>query len=146
VIAFCNAPALFVDFYNANDPAAAAALVEARVSLAFVDHAPIFGASPDKSGFAQAVAGMNQAFRQDYQVERMITEGAMRVAIWRSISIHIGPILGVLPTGKTLTVTGITAYEVTDGLITGHWEQFDALTNLTALGIFPPLGGRGETS
>lgn len=134
---FADTPGLFADFYNANDPAVAAAFVEARLSPAFVDHAPIFGAPPTKAGFAHAVAGMNQAFRQDYQVERTISEGAMRVAIWRSEATHIGPLLGVAPTGKIISVTGITAYEITNGLISAHWEQFNALSILTALGIVP---------
>ncbi|WP_404366011.1 hypothetical protein AB5I39_10015 [Sphingomonas sp. MMS24-J45] len=54
---------LFADFYNANDPQAAARLVAERVAESFVDHAPIFGASPDKAGFAGAVSAMNAAFR-----------------------------------------------------------------------------------
>lgn len=137
---FVDTPGLFADFYNANNASAAAALVEERVAAAFIDHAPIFGALPDKAGFIKAVSVMNQAFRQDYQVERIVSEGAMRVAIWRSHATHIGPILGVAPTGKSITVTDITAYEISDGLITAHWEQFDALTILTALGIIPSVG------
>lgn len=130
-----NTPGLFSDFYNANDPTKAAALVEARVSPSFVDHAPIFGVPSDKAGFKQGVTVMNQAFRQQYDVERIVSEGSMRVAIWRSTATHIGPLLGVPATGKSFIVTGITAYEIADDLITAHWEQFDALTILTELGI-----------
>jgi predicted ester cyclase len=131
---------LFADFYNANDPQAAAGLVAERVSDSFVDHAPIFGAATDKAGFGGAVSAMNAAFRQDYVVEHLVSEGQMHVAIWRSQATHVGALLGVEPTGKTFTVRGITAYAVENGLITAHWEQFDAVTILTELGIIPAMG------
>ncbi|WP_406640193.1 hypothetical protein [Pectobacterium brasiliense] len=34
----------------------------------------------------------------------------------------------------------MTAYSLSDGKITGHWEQFDQLAMLQALDIIPTFG------
>lgn len=131
---------LFSGFYNVNDPARASALVAERVADRFVDHSPAFGAPPTKQGFAGTVAFINSAFRQRYSVERVVRQGDTQVAIWRADVEHVGQFLHVAPTGKAFSIQGLTAYEVNDGQITAHWEQFDVLTILTTLGIVPPPG------
>jgi predicted ester cyclase len=50
----------------------------------------------------------------------------------------VGAFFGVPPTGARLTVRGLTAYELRDERIVGHWEQFDVPAILSALGLFPP--------
>lgn len=132
---------LFADFYNGNDPAAAAQLAQERLTDDFVDHSPVFGATPDKAGFVGSVGFINSAFRQNYHVERMIEQGDTVVAIWTADVEHVGQFLHVAPAGKRFRISGITAYALRDGRIAAHWEQFDVLAILTALGIVPPLGG-----
>lgn len=132
---------LFTGFYNVNDPEAAARLAEARLADDFVDHAPAFGATPDKAGFAGTVAFINGAFRQTYHVERMVEQDDVVVAIWHAEVEHVGAFLHVAPTGRRFRVNGITAYALSDGRVTAHWEQFDILAILTALGIVPAPGG-----
>lgn len=132
---------LFADFYNCNDPAVAARLAEERLADDFIDHSPVFGATPDKAGFIQSVGFINSAFRQHYHVERMIEQGDTVVAIWTATGEHVGQFMHVAPTGARFPLKGITAYALRDGRITAHWEQFDVLAILTALGIVPPLGG-----
>ena len=132
---------LFTDFYNGNDAAAAMQLVADRVSDSFVDHSPVFGATADKAGFAGSVGFINTAFQQKYNVLRMIEEGNTVVAIWDADVTHVGPFLHLEATGRSFRLEGITVYELNNGLVTAHWEKFDVLTILTALGIVPPLGG-----
>ncbi len=132
---------LFAGFYNVNDRAAARKLVAERVSDHFVDHSPVFGASPDKVGFADTVAAINSAFAQEYRIVRTIEQGDTVVGIWEAAVEHVGPFLGVPPTGRQFRLQGITAYALRDGLVTDHWEQFAVVKILTELGILPPLGG-----
>lgn len=131
---------LFADLYNVNNPARAAGLVEGRVAPSFVDHTPAFGAPPNKAGFAATVSMINAAFRQAYRVERVVSQDAVHVGIRSAEVEHVGPFLGVPPARACLTVRGITAYELRDGWIVGHWEQFDVPAILGALGLFPPAG------
>lgn len=132
---------LFTGFYNVNDPVAATRLATERLADNFVDHAPAFGATPDKAGFTSTVGFINSAFRQTYHVDRIVEQGDTVVAIWHADVEHVGKFLHVEPTGRRLLLKGITAYSLEGGLVTAHWEQFDVLSILVTLGIVPPLGG-----
>lgn len=132
-------PDLFTGFYNINDPERASRVVSQRLAESFVDHSPAFGAPPTKAGFDASVRFINSAFRQKYQVDRMIEQGDTVVAIWHADTEHVGQFLHVPASGKRFVVKGITAYSLSDGKITAHWEQFDQLAILTVLGIVPRL-------
>lgn len=131
---------LFTGFYNSNDAEIASQLVEQRLSGSFKDHSPVFGAEPTKAGFEASVKFINSAFKQVYHVDRMIEEGDTVVAIWHAKVEHVGEFLHLPATGKQFSMNGITAYSLSDGKITGHWEQFDQLAMLQALGIIPAFG------
>jgi len=132
---------LFAGFYNVNNPEAATRLVAERVADDFVDHAPAFGATPNKAGFAKTVGFINSAFRQVYHIDRLIEQGDTAVAIWHADVTHVGQFLHVAPTERSFRLNGITAYAIRNGKITAHWEQFDVLAILVTLGVVPPLGG-----
>lgn len=131
---------LFTGFYNSNDAEIASQLVKQRLSGSFKDHSPVFGAEPTKAGFEASVRFINSAFKQVYHVDRMIEEGDTVVAIWHAKVEHVGEFLHLPATGKQFSLNGITAYSLSDGKITGHWEQFDQLAMLQALGIIPAFG------
>lgn len=131
---------LFTAFYNSNDAEIASRLVEQRLSGSFKDHSPVFGAEPNKAGFKASVRFINSAFKQVYYVDRVIEQGDIVVAIWHAAVEHAGQFLHVPATGKHFSLNGITAYSLSDGKITGHWEQFDQLAMLQALDIIPTFG------
>ncbi|AGN88258.1 ester cyclase [Enterobacter sp. R4-368] len=131
---------LFTAFYNSNDAEIASQLVEQRLSGSFKDHSPVFGAEPNKAGFKASVRFINSAFKQVYYVDRVIEQGDTVVAIWHAAVEHVGQFLHVPATGKHFSLNGITAYSLSDGKITGHWEQFDQLAMLQALDIIPGFG------
>ena len=45
--------------------------------------------------------------------------------------------MGVAPTGKQVTVTGITISRIADGKIAEEWTNWDTLGMLTQLGAIP---------
>jgi predicted ester cyclase len=51
---------------------------------------------------------------------------------------HLGPFLGVEPTGKTVRIRGIHHVRIRDGRITEHWQGPDILAMLVDMGLFPP--------
>lgn len=54
---------------------------------------------------------------------------------------HLGSFMGVPPTGKKLSWTGIIIYRIDDdGKIVERWQDFDALGMLTQIGVIPPMG------
>jgi predicted ester cyclase len=53
-------------------------------------------------------------------------EGFVFVA-WTWTGTNVGPIGGMPPTGRLLTMSGATVYFVSDGKVTGHWQVVDRL-------------------
>ena len=51
---------------------------------------------------------------------------------------HLGPFLGVAPTGKRIRIRGIHHVRVRDGRIVEHWQGPDILAMLVDMGLFPP--------
>jgi predicted ester cyclase len=51
---------------------------------------------------------------------------------------HLGPFLGVEPTGKIIRIRGIHHVRVRDGRIVEHWQGPDILAMLLDMGLFPP--------
>ena len=54
---------------------------------------------------------------------------------------HLGPFLGVAPTGRTVRIRGIHHVRVRAGRIVEHWQGPDVLAMLIDMGLFPPTGG-----
>src|SRR5437868_2420168 len=53
----------------------------------------------------------------DASIEDEIAEGDKVVVRWRMGGTHTGELMGIPPTGKQVTWTGITIYRLTDGKI-----------------------------
>jgi predicted ester cyclase len=51
---------------------------------------------------------------------------------------HLGPFLGVPPTGRSVRFETVDAMRVRDGRITGHWGVANLLSLMTQLGALPP--------
>ncbi len=51
---------------------------------------------------------------------------------------HLGPFLGVEPTGRTVRIRGIHHVRLCDGRIVEHWQGPDILAMLVDMGLFPP--------
>ena len=51
---------------------------------------------------------------------------------------HLGPFLGVAPTGKAIRIRGIHHVRVRDGRIVEHWQGPDILAMLVDMGLFSP--------
>ena len=56
---------------------------------------------------------------------------------------HTGMFLGIAPTGRQVTVTGISIYRVANGKIAEEWFQQDFLGLLQQIGAAPMLGPGG---
>lgn len=99
------------------------------------------GTPPGPDGFKQLVR-MYRAAVPDVQVilEDLIAEGDKVVERWTARGTHRGELWGVAPTGKFLTVSGITIWRVIDGKVLERWENCDALGVFQQLGAIPPLG------
>jgi steroid delta-isomerase-like uncharacterized protein len=70
-------------------------------------------------------------------VEDQIAEGDVVVTRWSATGTHRGDLQGIPPTGKRVTVAGLTMDRIVNGKIVEEWEQFDQVGILQQLGVIP---------
>ena len=70
-------------------------------------------------------------------VEDVIAEGDKVAYRWSFRGSHQGELMGIPPTGKEVTITGITVDRISGGKIEEEWNNFDQLGVLRQLGAVP---------
>ena len=117
------------------------ALIDEVYSPDYVDHTPN-GPGPGLEGLKQYFMMYRTAFPDaHYAVEDQIAEGGDKVVTrWSVRGTHQGPLMGIPPTGKQGTVTGIGITRFEGGKIVEVWSEFDALGMFQQIGlmILPP--------
>lgn len=99
----------------------------------------------DEAGFRANHRQMLQAFPDTrMRILQQVAEGDLVVSRWEVKATHTGPLMGIPPTGKAITSSGIIITRVEDGRAVEEWEQFDMFGLMTQLGVIPP--GPPETS
>ena len=78
-----------------------------------------------------------------FTIEEQIAEGDKSVTRWTARGTHRGELMGIPPTGKQVTVTGITIVHWSNGKSVESWLNFDALGMLQQLGVVPAPGQPG---
>ena len=115
------------------------AIIDELVAQEYVGHdptqpAPIQG----RDGFKQFVDMYQSAFHDaTVTIDDQIAEGDQVVTRWTGRGTHTGELMGVAPTGKEVTVSGITISRLDSGQIVEEWELLDALGMLIQLGAVP---------
>jgi steroid delta-isomerase-like uncharacterized protein len=101
------------------------------------------GIPADRAGTKQWNAAILNAF-PDYQVtvEDQFAADDKVVTRWTAQGTHQGEFQGIPPTGKQVTVTGITISRHADGKIVESWFEWDALDLMEQLGASPSVGKR----
>lgn len=72
-----------------------------------------------------------------FTVEDQIAEGDRVVTRWTGQGTHQGELMGIPPTGKRVTVTGIELDRISGGKIEESWVNYDALGMMQQLGVVP---------
>lgn len=109
----------------------------------FVGHAP-----PDEIKGPEGVKPFASMFRSafpdlQFTIEDQIAEGDKVVTRWTARGTHEGEFQGIAPTGKQVTITGITIQRIAGGRIVEGWTNRDDLGMLLQLGVVPPPGQAG---
>ncbi|MGB3717447.1 MAG: ester cyclase [Candidatus Promineifilaceae bacterium] len=118
-------------------------VAEELVAPDFVDHNP---PGPD---FAPGLEGLKQVFTMFrlafpdmiLTVEDQIAEGDKVVTRLTSRGTHKGELMGVPPTGKTITIGLIDIFRVEGGQLAEHWGESDTMGMMQQLGVVPSPGG-----
>lgn len=74
-------------------------------------------------------------------IDDLFVEDDKVVNRWTAAATQTGPLFGIPPTGKRVTVEGITIHHLKDGRIVNDWSQADQLGLMQQLGVVPAWGG-----
>ena len=116
-------------------------VIDELVAPTFVNHDPsATGDMVGRDGLRQLIDMYRTAF-PDLRVslEEQLAERDLVATRWSARGTHHGPILGIEPTAKQSTVTGITIDRIEDGKIVESWNNWDTLGMLQQLGVMPAL-------
>ena|SRR5687767_1824900 len=107
----------------------------------FVDRDPGPGQGPGPDGYKQMAAAYFGAF-SDFRVrnEDVVAEGDKAVLRWTARGRHTGPLMGITPTGREVTLRGIDVIRVEGGRVAERWGEFDVYGLLQQLGVIPAAG------
>jgi steroid delta-isomerase-like uncharacterized protein len=88
----------------------------------------------------QFLASMLAAFPDiRFTIEDQVAEGDKLVGRWSCTGTHQGESMGLAPTGKQFTTSGMTSSRIVDGKVVEERVEFDALGFLQQLGVVPPV-------
>jgi steroid delta-isomerase-like uncharacterized protein len=73
-------------------------------------------------------------------IEDLLAEGDKVVSRFTGGGTHLGPFMGIAPTGKYVTATGMAIIRVANGKIVEEWSNGDDLGMLQQLGVIPAPG------
>ena len=105
----------------------------------FVAHDPT-NTPPGLEGYKQQISMFHNAF-PDLQttVEDEIVEGDRLVMRFTMRGTHQGPLMGIPPTGKQITISGISIGRIANGKIVENWTNADLLGLFQQLGVIPSI-------
>ena len=96
------------------------------------------GVGPGPDGQKQFYQMYQAAFPNlHFTIEDMIAEGDKVVTRWTARATHQGEFQGIAPTGKQVTVSGISIDRIADGKMQETWTNYDQLGMLQQLGVIP---------
>jgi steroid delta-isomerase-like uncharacterized protein len=105
---------------------------------------------PDRTcrGAEELTGYFEDAFRAlpDLQMEIVaIAEQDERLFVqWHLTGTHQGPLLGIEPTGRTLSIDGMDNFTLRDGTVVSNFVIFDQMQYARAIGMMPPDGSAAD--
>ena len=116
---------------------------ETAVRNVIHDHLVSHGALGDVHGPDGFVGVMLKNVRHGFpdvhvELATVIEEGDFVSFRLDGTGTHLGPFLGVPPTGKVVRVRGIHHVRLEERRIVEHWQGPDILAMLVDMGLFPP--------
>ncbi|MEO8744070.1 MAG: ester cyclase [Candidatus Dormiibacterota bacterium] len=95
-------------------------------------------------GFKQFTQIYRNAFPDiKITINDQVAEGDKVVTRWTGTGTHKGELMGIAPTGKYSTVTGISFERYENGKLVESWANYDNLGMLQQLGVVPSMTPAG---
>lgn len=114
------------------------AATDALLSPDFSLHVPLPVSGPGIEAINAVILSCRAAFGGLHvTVEDMIAEGDKVTCRFTARGVHTGEFMGVPPTGKAITMTGIEIFRIENGKIAELWGEANLMGLAQQLGIVP---------
>ncbi len=115
--------------------------IDELCSPEFVNHSAPPGVPSNCEGVKQLTAMFRRAFPDSYfTVEDMIAEGDKVVTRKTFHGTHEGELMGIPPSGRSVSMGIIDIVRVSEGRVVEHWSMGDNLGLMQQLGVIPQPG------
>jgi predicted ester cyclase len=105
---------------------------------------------PDIKGleaYKQTIADLRKTYSDfNFTIDEFIMEGDRSAMRWSAGGTHTGQSasLPIPPTGKRVTMTGLSIIRTVNGKAVEEWEYMDVIGLMQQLGVAPPMGSGGK--
>jgi steroid delta-isomerase-like uncharacterized protein len=104
----------------------------------YVEHDPFPGQGNGRVDLRARVEAILGAFDPlQFRLLDLVAEEDRVVVRWSQTGTHTGPFMGITPTGREFTITGIDIHQLRDGRMAEHWHVVDLYGLLQQLGVIP---------
>jgi steroid delta-isomerase-like uncharacterized protein len=115
-------------------------VIDELVSTDYIGHDP---AQPDMHG-PEGVKAFITTYLSAFPdgsitIDDQLAEGDLVATRWTGRGTHNGELMGIPPSGKQVTVNGITISRLKDGRVVEEWQNWDTLGLLQQLGVVPDM-------
>jgi predicted ester cyclase len=112
------------------------AAVDSYFAIDYVDHAPLPEQAPGSAGYKEALATIRSAFPDlHFILEDILCEGDKVALHYTMQGTHRGQFMGIPPTGKPFSVTGMINVRIAEGKVVERWANGDTLGLMKQLGV-----------
>ena len=128
---------IFEDVWNRKNLNA----IDDLLSVDYIHHDPNSPVAGGIDGYKQFVNHYMNAFPDaHFTIHDAFTEGQNpevqnEVTRWTVAGTHQGELTGIPPTGRSISVTGISIARIANGKIVESWNNWDALGLMQQLGV-----------
>jgi steroid delta-isomerase-like uncharacterized protein len=113
-------------------------VVQELLASGYVHHVAGAETVQSSEGMGQFVTAFRSAFPDlTFTIEDQIAEEDKVLTCWTGRGTHQGELQGIAPTGKQITITGMTLERIVNGKVMEGWAEFDALGMMQQLGVIP---------
>jgi steroid delta-isomerase-like uncharacterized protein len=128
---------LYKEFWNERNLEVADQLVSETHALTSPH---IFGSMVGPEIYKRQLALFVMGFPDlQFTVEQTVCEDDKIAVYWTIRGTHLGDFLGLPPTNRPVSITGITIHQIVDGKILDSQALWDAITLFQQLGVTQPF-------
>jgi len=110
-------------------------------AIDFVNHDPVSPDVRDLKTYKEFIMTVRTGFPDFHvSIDDMLAEGDKVALRWTATGTHTGVLIGIPPTEKQATWSGMTIYRLAAGKIVEAWWSKDMFSLLIQLGVIPPPG------